>query len=301
MAYASVHAGEAKISGQTFLNYNYENQDNNEFELKRAYLTYENSLNKDISYKVQLDAGQGQVSSYSVYVKAAKVDWKTSFGKLTFGIQGMNMFKIQENTWGYRYIDNPAMDRQKYSSSADLGIGWSNTFGKLNTSLMLTNGNGYKKAETDGHKKTSFRLHLGESKLKQGFNAGLVMSHEGLDYGLDSIGSSLVLGGFGGIVLGPLTAGTEYSTNIVNKISEQTSSVFSAYARLDVKENLEVFARADYSDKNLDMPGDSETYIISGLVYTAEKSLNIAPNLRITLPENNDPIFVYYVNVQFKF
>jgi len=129
--FVSLHAGEARVSGQTFLHYSYDNKDKNEFELKRAYLSYENRLNPLVSYMVQLDAGRGQASDYSVYVKTAKVDWKTSIGRITLGIQGMNMFKIQENTWGYRYIDNSAMDRQKYSSSADLGIAWANKFGKL--------------------------------------------------------------------------------------------------------------------------------------------------------------------------
>ena len=154
---------------------------------------------------------------------------------------------------------------------------------------------------TDGHKKISTCLHLGESKLQQGYNAGVVLSHEGVDYGTDSTGSSVVLGGFSGMVAGPLTVGAEYNMNVRSLVSEQTSTIISTYGRLEITEQLDTFVRIDIYDVDTSVKGDSEIYLLTGAVYVAETGLSIAPNLRIIKPETSDPTFIYYVNFQFKF
>ncbi len=294
-------ADGAKVSGVTFMHYAFEDADNNEFVIQRAYLTYANKVNDAVSYKFQADVGSDGGLYYTVYLKNAKVDWKTDFGKVTIGLQGMNMFKVQEGTWGYRFIDKTAMDRKKFSSSADLGVGWSNSFGALAASVMLTNGSGYKKAENDGHKKLSIRLHTGDSKLKEGFNAGGVLSYEGVDYDVDSTGSSIIVGGFGGLVAGPLTAGAEYNMRMVSKDVDVNSSLISVYGRFDLGEKLNAFGRLDLYDADTESADDLETYIIAGVNYMAEKGLSIAPNLRMTTPEGGDAALVYHVNFQFKF
>ena len=41
------------------------------------------------------------------------------------GLIGMNTHSIQEKNWGNRFIEKSAMDKNEYSTSADLGIGFS--------------------------------------------------------------------------------------------------------------------------------------------------------------------------------
>ena len=293
--------GDSKVSGLVYMDYVFEDADNNEFGIRRAYLTYENKLSDNVAYKFQADVGAGTVSAYSVYIKNAKLDWKTSVGKVSLGMQGMNMFKIQEGNWGYRYIEKSPMDRNKFSSSADLGIGWYNSFGALGTSVLVTNGGGYKKAEADGHKKVSLQVFTGDAKLKEGFNAGVVLSYEGLDYGTDSTGSTLVIGGFGGLRAGALKVGAEYDMRTVSKASDVNSSIVSAYGTFTLKEKYDAFARVDMYDPDADTENDSETWLIAGVIINPEPGVSIAPNLRITTPEGQDAIIVYHVNFQFKF
>jgi len=296
-----LHATPGHVSSVTFLHFRFKDTTDNEFALKRAYLTYANGVNDALSYKLQLDVGSGGASAYSVYLKTASVDWKTKLGNFTLGIQGMNMFKIQENTWGYRFIEKSAMDLGGFSSSADLGARWVNTVGPASVNLMITNGNGYKKAESDGHKKISARLHVGQEKLTEGFNAGIVTSHEGVDYDVSSTGSSLVMGGFGGWVLGPLTVGAEYSMKTVKTSTELNSTVISAYGRTKINNQTELFVRSDYIDPDMDTEKDAELFIVSGANYKLDKSLYIAPNFRIQKPESGDPQLEYYINFQFKY
>ncbi|MDD9887725.1 MAG: hypothetical protein OXU46_03760, partial [Candidatus Marinimicrobia bacterium] len=117
-----------EISGKTFFHYSRPSQSdaNSSFGFKRVYLTTTKKVSENITYKVQADVDY-KSSPKNMYIKNAKVDWKINQGKIVLGMQGMNMFKTQENTWGRRYIQKMSMDQFKYSSSADIGIGFYKT------------------------------------------------------------------------------------------------------------------------------------------------------------------------------
>ena len=80
-----------------------------------------------ISYKFQTDIDY-KTSPINLYIKNAKVDWNYGKGKLTLGLQGMNMFNVTEKTWGFRFLEKSPMDKYEFSSSADMGIGYSGKF-----------------------------------------------------------------------------------------------------------------------------------------------------------------------------
>ena len=48
-----------------------------------------------------------------------------SIGNVSMGLIGLNTHAVQEKNWGNRFIEKSAMDKNKYSISADLGIGFS--------------------------------------------------------------------------------------------------------------------------------------------------------------------------------
>ena len=81
---------EGKISGVVYYNYTYDlttdatNDDG--FALNRVYLTYTQELSKGISYKFQTDINPS-ASPKEVYLKNAMVDWESSIGKFTIGLQ----------------------------------------------------------------------------------------------------------------------------------------------------------------------------------------------------------------------
>ena len=153
--------GQGNFSGVTYFDYSYDltndSTTNNAFGLNRVYFTYEQELSDNISYKFQtdIDIDIGKIygsSPFNVYLKNAKVDWKTSIGKITLGMQGMNIFNVTEKTWGFRFLQKSAMDKYKFSSSADLGVGFHYVmigYNGLNlySSVLMTNGTGYKKNE----------------------------------------------------------------------------------------------------------------------------------------------------------
>jgi len=291
---------KSMVGGDAFFHYQYEDSGDNEFLFKRAYLTVSNKVNDNVSYKFQADIGSGGPTAYSLYLKNANIALTTDFGKLTLGMQGMNMFKVQENTWGYRFISKMPMDLAKFSSSADLGIRWDQKIGGLSANVMITNGSGYKRKESDKYKKISASTTLGQTKLKRGFNAGAVVSHEGYDYadatsGETSMGSSLVVGGFGGTVVGALRIGAEYSLKTTSDNVDVTASAFSVYANYMVNKNLSVFGRHDI----LDDGSTSSQLSILGANYMHEKVLSIAPNILIGADDNQDPKMTYRLSFRF--
>ena len=116
------------ISGVTFFEYHSGDLDKaNEkhgFKLSRAYLTYKNDISDELSFKFQTDVGQvANDNRWTAYLKKAQLDWKMNNGmKISLGLIGMNMFNVQEKTWGNRFIEKTALDFAGWSSSADLGF-----------------------------------------------------------------------------------------------------------------------------------------------------------------------------------
>ena len=212
---------QGKVTGKTYFGYFYNSDGSptNEFEIHRVYIGYQNKINDYVSYKITTDVGRfntGKDDRMSLYLKYAMVSWKTPIGKFVFGLQGFNVFNVQENNWGYRFIEKSAMDKNKFASSADLGIGYYKKFaGKLNFSAIVSNGRGYKKSENDNYKKYSFQLFYGDSKIKKNgnYNVGAILSTEAFDYTVNSDTSTqnrIVFGGFAVYQIAGLRIGAEY-------------------------------------------------------------------------------------------
>lgn len=286
--------GQGKFSGVTYFDYSYDltndSTTNNAFGLNRVYFTYEQKLSDNISYKFQtdIDIDIGKIygsSPFNVYLKNAKVDWKTSIGKITLGMQGMNIFNVTEKNWGFRFLEKSPMDKHKFSSSADMGIGYSNIFGSYNFNFMITNGTGYKKSENDKYKKLSAQIIFGPKNLtkKDGVNIGTSLSIEPYDFsekkwsitndeteegewaetGNVSVKNKTVLSIYSGYAGNKLRIGAEFdmhkgtydtptpTSNISEPIMESeimTKSIIATYASYKLSDTFEVLAYIDLYD-----------------------------------------------------
>lgn len=287
-------SGESSaFSGKVFYNYSHSKEDNavNGFGFSRVYFTMEKQITDELSYKFQTDVNTGD-SPKGIYLKNAKMDWQTGFGKIVIGLQGMNMFKIQENNWGYRYIEKSTMDLYKYSSSADMGMGYYNSMGKLSISSLMTNGTGYKKSENDSKKKLSFQAFYGENKIssKNGFNIGGVLSYEPYDLDSVTVENKTVMGVFGGFAGKGFRLGGEYNQKMDSADKDETNSITSMYGKFSFNKHLTIFGRFDIISAET-----SENNLIAGIEYQPTKGLCIAPNYR-----KNGEETILTLNFQFK-
>ena len=273
-----------------------------EFALKRVYLTFSKSISDELSVTIQTDVDTNS-SPKNIYLKNAKVDWKTIDGNIVIGLQGMNMFKVQEGNWGKRYLDKTIMDRFKYSSSADMGIGYYHSKDKFHGSILITNGAGFKKSETDSHKKLSLQFIYGNTNLSKsdGFNVGAVLSHEPYDRdGEVTIPeepagehSKKVFGVFGGYAKDNLRVGAEWSQLddsglLTGNYNNNLTSVYCNYA-LNNKQSLIV--KYDMVSGNKDA-----NYALVAMEFAPTKGLMVSPNVR-----SNDGTTAIGVNFQFQF
>ena len=299
------YAGDGKLGGLVFYDYSYDltedAEDLNSFALHRVYLTYKQAISDGVSYKFQADIDYKN-SPKNLYLKNAKVDWKSPLGKFTIGLQGMNVFNVAEKTWGFRFIEKSPMDAHKFSSSADMGIGYNGKLKNLNYNLMITNGTGYKKSEDDKYKKISAQLIYGEKKLvkKDGYNVGLSVTME--PYEIDSVTTEnkTVVALYGGYAASRLRIGAEYDM-YTDAGSDVTKQIIAFYTSCRLTDNLEGLVYYDMYDPNTNVDKDGKTYIIAGVNYSPGDGLIITPNIRMTTPEEGDKTTIFKVNFQFKF
>ena len=292
------------INGKVF--FDYTNSDDSAqvdgFALKRVYLTFSKSISEELSVSIQTDVDTNS-SPQNIYLKNAKVDWKTLNGKVVIGLQGMNMFKVQETNWGKRYLDKTIMDRFKYSSAADMGIGYYQSKDKFHGSILVTNGAGYKKSETDSHKKLSLQLIYGNTNLTKsdGFNIGAVFSHEPYDRdGEVTIPeepageyTKKVFGVFGGYAKEKLRLGAEWNQLKDSGLlgGNYNDSLTSLYLNYSIKAKQTLVAKYDMVSGNADT-----NYALIAMEFAPTNGLMVSPNIR-----SNDGTTTFGINFQFQF
>ena len=302
----SIHT-QGIFSGVTYFDYTYDLSENaindDGFGLKRVYFTYVETLSENISYKFQTDIDY-KSSPINVYLKNAKLDWKSPIGKLTFGMQGMNIFNVTEKTWGFRFLQKSAMDKYKFSSSADIGLGYSGKLAddNLNYSIMYTNGTGYKASENDEHKKISAQFVYGEKKLvkKDGFNIGTSFSIEPYNFDETTNNNKTVMSFYGGYAGNGLRVGAEFDTH-TDDGSDISKQIIAGYASYKLFESLEGLFYIDMYDPDTSTENDGNTDMIVGLNYKPAKGLTMTPNIRISTPDEGDATTIFMMNFEFKF
>ena len=331
---------QGNFSGVTYFDYTYnltkDAANDAGFSLKRVHFTYQQELSKNISYKFQTDVGQldvielpddglccsdtkTQKTQFVAYLKKAQLDWKTSYGKLTFGMQGMNIFNVTEKTWGFRFLEKSAMDKYGFSSSADMGIGLHGVLSgynnlNLNYSILITNGTGYKSSEDDKYKKTSVQLVYGQKNLSKndGINIGGSFSIEPYNFTDDKIKDKVLTSLYGGFSKNGYRVGLEWDTHL-DEGNDRIQQIIAGYASYKVSDKITVLGRVDMFDpwtESIDIADtpeineekDSQINIITGFNYIPAKGLTITPNVRMSIPEEgNDETVLLMLNFEFKF
>ena len=148
------------------------------------------------------------------------------------------------------------MDFHGFSSSADLGIGYSGKISQVNYSLLVTNGTGYKKSENDKYKKISTQFVYGEKKLvkQDGYNVGLVYTMESDDDYPNATQNKNVMGFFGGFAGNGIRLGGEFDT-YTNSGTDITQQIIAVYGSYKVSEALECLIYYDmYDPSTIDLP-----------------------------------------------
>ena len=289
---------EAKIGGVTFFDF-VSIDDSTAFNFQRQYFSYGIDMSKEMKFNVIFDVGRSiPDEKLNAYLKKAQIDYQTSYGNLSLGLIGMNTYGIQEKNWGYRFIEKSAIDRNKFSSTVDLGVSFSKLLiDKFILNLQITNGEGFKKAQLDKFHKYSFNLTYGEQELNKndGYNIGIIYSTEPSEG--DPSNMISLFGGFSGM---GLRIGSEYDMLTLGDIKKDIISITANYKIL---EYLDTFVRYDIFDDNLNEEQHGNNYLIMGVFLNCKNGFSLSPNVRLQSFENSDKASKneYKLNFMFKF
>ena len=293
-------AYNGSITGVTYFDYTRENYES-AFNFNRQYFNYAIEMSNDMKFKVVFDVGRTnkvtdklgnniEDTRLIVFLKKAQIDYESEWGKTSLGLIGTNTYGVQEKNWGYRFIEKSAMDKNKFVSTVDLGVGYSkNLMENLNLGIQYVNGEGYKKPETDFIQKINMNINYGEMNLlkNKGVNLGFVFS---ADITKDSLITMYSI--YGAVALKGFRIGIE--SDAKNQENKEISALTSTYFNYQINSKIDIFSRYDVLDD-----GVIETYFISGIVYNCGSGLLVSPNFRTTNDDMDD--FVYSLNFQFKF
>ena len=278
------------IDGYAIFDYSNTSGDDG-FDLQRAYLNYSSDVSEDLFFKISFDVGRHADDRLTTYLKNAYVDLKCDNGdKFSIGLIGTNSFGIQEKNWGYRFIEKSVVDKYGMTKTADFGVGYSKSFGKVKTSIQLLNGEGFKSDDKDGKQSLYLSVLYGESRLDKndGMNFGVVFNNNPQ---LDNTSHDFV-GLFSGWALKGFRVGLEYNT-FETDVKEEATSI---YANYDVNDDWALFIRHDINDINIDDNLVADDMTIFGSVWNPTKGFYISPNIYML-----DDFNIYRLTCMFKY
>ena len=293
----SINAQEGKPFGKVFTNFNHDN-DKNEFELKRAYLGYSYKIDDNFSTKITFDVGNNESgSAYTTFLKIASLTWKPmSNTSINMGMIGTKNFKFMEKSWGRRYIEKSALDKEKWANSADLGVSLDYKISQNFTiDGQILNGEGYKKTQdADGLMRVGFG---GTYKLS---NFSIRLFRDIKSCACSDINQEITTASISysnnGLNLGFETDMMANSSNIENEDRE----IMSVYGSYKLSDRYTLFGRYDdyTSENSWDEDG---TYTIAGVEAQLTKGVKAAVNVRQTTNENDVKDNALYLNFEYKF
>jgi len=263
----------------------------NAFEVNRAYFGYKYTIDEHFSTNVKLDIGELEdIGRRVAFFKNAYLQYKYEKLNMQFGIADAFQFKTQEKFWGYRYIYKSFQDKNKFGSSAELGVFASYKFNDIiSADYSINDGEGYGKIQnsTTDNLKHTLGVTVKPIEIITFRVYGDVLSFS------DSSQYSLV--GFVGVDFKPLVFGFEYvmQKNHDLKIDNDYSG-FSTFATYKVSDKFKVFARYDYvrsvelaDDFGVMSPwnsGDGDVFI-GGVEFAPVKKVQLSLNFQHQMSE----------------
>ncbi len=274
------------------------------FEITRAYLGYQYTFNAEWYGYIVMDFGDPDAGDhqFSGFLKNAYLRYRKSNLTFLFGMVPTTQFKVEEDIWGYRYIEEVFQDLYSFSSSADLGATVKYDFADfISADISVFNGEGYQKMQGDDYLRPALGI---TAHALQSVTARVYADYLGGDVKQQSYSGFLAYKDNEVIVGG----GYNYQQN-VNMIEDRDRfgpSVFASYAPIP---NVKIFGRYDRLNSNT-LAGENEPWqidrdgqlVIAGVEYSPIRGVKFAPNYRLWSSESDSPsIHSIYLNCEVRF
>jgi hypothetical protein len=237
--------------------------------------------------------------------------WKNIFSgsDVIFGVQPTPAYDVSEAAWGYRSLEKTIMDLRSIVDSRDMGLSLKGKItgdGMLNYWLMLGNGAGTAKPESDKYKRYYAHVQL---KPTTNLQATLYIDYKDVSDILNSytksnvsnsaVTTALFLGysePFSytiGVEAFIQSASNALKDTAAKSYSSKSTLGFSVFGSYNIIPELAIVARYDNFNPSTDDKGKdpvavtagvangnlSRNYIIAGLSWKVDKNVSIMPNI----------------------
>ena len=301
-----------------FVNYHYDltkdAERRSQMEITRAYLGYIYNFSEKISSKIIYDmANDGK--AFSAFLKNASLEWRIDPKFIVEGgMISTNLYDIQEKYYGYRYILEGQPLKDKFYSSADLGLRATyKPNERLEFRFGLYNGEGYKKVQDDfGAQRKSFDLLFRPVKgmiIRSYYD--FMPKRDTSIINTDLLKTQSVFNIFVGYEKpNAFRAGAEYSA--VKNSNHRNDNNLDGYSIIGVLilKKFEFIGRYDQLASNL-LTGSATDWnlaadysmFLGGIQYTLVKGVRTSLNYRHLIPKTSgsNPLKQIYLNLEFKF
>jgi hypothetical protein len=188
---------------------------------------------------------------------------------------GLYQFKLQEDMWGGRYFYKSFLDEYRFGPSADLGAFVKYDFHKVvSADITLTNGEGYKKLESDSILKVSLGVTVRPLK-----GLDLRVSYDYM--GNESAQQTLAL--YAGYSNNGFRFGAEYNYQLNHKMTAaQDLTGVSVYGSYQMKTFRFIGRYDNLSSPQIGTETDPWNYARDGQLFIAGVEFNPVKGIMIT-------------------
>ena len=275
---------EIRTKGYLFGDYYYvasgANKEQNGFQIRRIYLTFDKRWDNRFTGRVRLeanDAGFGVGEKMNAVIKDAYLKYKKKGRSLIVGLSPTPTWSFTEKVWGYRSVEKTIIDRNKIGSSRDLGVFFESPVdseGRVKIQLMLGNGNS-NKSESNNDKKGYVRLDLVPSKT---FGVNLYADYETRPDDQNRTTLATLLYAQSRSRAFGFEAVWQQRKNAVAGTDSAVRGI-SLFGRAKRTEEVGFFGRVDFLDPSDQASGDAVTRIFAGVDITPDPQIHIMPNV----------------------
>lgn len=276
-------------------------EDQNGFQFRRIYLTFDDDLSKHFTTRFRLEADGTALSSdgkISVFVKDAYLAWKNYHGQndMIFGIQPTSAYDVSESVWAFRSLEKTIMDLRGIVPSRDFSVSFRGRIDAAQKhSYWVTVGNNSgNKPEIDKYKRFYFQYQY---KLTPRFTFTLYedikQAPQIVDSSSDNKGSNTAyntafFAGYSEKDRYAIGAETFYQVTkngfkVGNVLDNKNTLGFSAFGWYQFKPYVGVVGRYDYFDPNSQnlSRGDARGLYLAALYVKPYKNVYIMPNVEV--------------------
>lgn len=259
------------------------------FDIKRFYIGIDHTFNNVYSANVTTDVTyDGTTAAGQVYLKKAYLQAKYDPAfTIRLGSADLPWVPYVEGLYGYRYLENVVIDRDKFGTSADWGVHVLGTLfdGILNYQFSAVNGGGYKKIPvgSDANRFNTMDFEGRISAVYEGFNlaVGGYSGKLGVASGIATPHTAERFDVLGAYVANGLRVGVEYfSANNWTAVTSATSDGahgVSAFASYQFLPEFAVFGRYDSVDpRTKTAPLMNDNYYTFGVTYSPVKIVDFS-------------------------